>query len=186
MISLTQLWLPIVLGAVFVFVASSLVHMVIKWHASDYLKLANEDEVRAAVRKGAPAPGQYVMPYCMDMKQMQTPEMQQKFAEGPIALMWLRPNGMGNMGAMLGKWFALSLAVSLLAGYVACHSLSAGAPAGNVLRLISTIVFLAYGTGPIVDGIWMGKPWGAVAKDLGDALLYAFATAAPFAWLRPH
>ena len=69
---LAQLWLPIVASAVLVFIASSLVHMVIKWHNADYRKLANEDEVRAAVRAGGPAPGQYVIPYCADMKDMGT------------------------------------------------------------------------------------------------------------------
>lgn len=52
------------------FIASSLVHMVFKWHNSDYRKVANEDEVMAALRSGSPTPGQYVFPHCMDMKQM--------------------------------------------------------------------------------------------------------------------
>lgn len=57
MIPLASLWLPIIVAAVLVFVASSLVHMVFKWHNADYLKLANEDEVRDALRESAPAPG---------------------------------------------------------------------------------------------------------------------------------
>jgi len=56
-VSFTQLWIPILLSAVCVFIASSLIHMVLKWHASDYSALPNEDEVRAAIRKGTPAPG---------------------------------------------------------------------------------------------------------------------------------
>ena len=46
MLTLASLWLPIVLAAVAVFVVSSLIHMVFRWHASDYRKLSNEDEVR--------------------------------------------------------------------------------------------------------------------------------------------
>ena len=61
--TLLSLWLPILLSAVVVFVISSLVHMVFKWHASDYKGFANEDAVRAAIRAGNPAPGQYVVPY---------------------------------------------------------------------------------------------------------------------------
>ena len=185
MITLTQLWLPIVLGAVFVFIASSLVHMVFKWHNADYRKLPNEDEVRAALRKGSPAPGQYVVPHCLDMKQMQTPEMQQKFTEGPVALMWIRPNGAGSMGKMLGQWFALSLGVAFFTAYVAAHTLAPGTAPMGVLRVTASIAFLAYATGSVSDGIWMGKPWAAVAKDLLDALLYGFATGAAFAWLWP-
>lgn len=185
MISLSQLWLPIVLGSVAVFIVSSLVHMVFRWHKADYQKLANEDEVRAVMRKGPAAPGQYVVPHCPDMKQMQTPEMQQKFKEGPVALMWVRPNGLGPMGAMLGQWFGLSAVISVLAAYIAAHTLGAGADPMNVLRVISTIGFMAYGAGSVSDGIWMGKPWRAVAKDMLDALLYGFATAAPFALMWP-
>ena len=62
-VSFAQLWIPIILSAVCVFLASSLIHMVVKWHASDYRALSNEDEVRAAIRKGSPSPGQYVLPW---------------------------------------------------------------------------------------------------------------------------
>ncbi|MGH6962223.1 MAG: hypothetical protein ACREE7_17210, partial [Dongiaceae bacterium] len=89
MVTLTSLWLPIVLGAVFVFVASSLIHMVFRWHNADYRKLPNEDDVRAVIGKGSPAPGQYSLPHCLGPKDAQKPEIQQKFAEGPVALMWV-------------------------------------------------------------------------------------------------
>ncbi|HXW97295.1 MAG TPA: hypothetical protein VEI47_06890, partial [Gemmatimonadales bacterium] len=75
MVTLPQLWAPILLAAVLVFVTSSLVHMVFKWHNSDYQKLSNEDEVRAAIRKGNASPGQYVLPHCADQKDMAKPEM---------------------------------------------------------------------------------------------------------------
>lgn len=183
MISLSQLWLPILLGAVAVFVVSSLVHMVIKWHNADYRKLPDEDAARGVLRNTPP--GQFVVPHCPDMKAMQTPEMQKKFAEGPIALLWVKPNGMGSFPAMLGQWFVLALFVSLLCGYVASHVLPPGAPHGAVLRTISTIAFMAYATGSASDSVWMGKPWSVTLKHCGDAVLYAFATALPFMWLWP-
>src|ERR1700675_185416 len=98
MITLAQLWLPIVVAAVVVFAASSLIHMVFKWHNSDYLRLANEDAVRAAVRSSTPAPGQYMIPYCEHGKAMQSPEMLQKFNEGPIAFVTLIPSGPPSRG----------------------------------------------------------------------------------------
>ena len=60
MVSLGALWLPILLSAVFVFIVSAIIHMVLKYHNSDYRRLPNEDEVRTALRKGNPAPGMYV------------------------------------------------------------------------------------------------------------------------------
>jgi len=184
MISLTQLWLPIVLGAVFVFAASSLVHMVFRWHTSDYRKLANEDEVRVALRKAAP--GQYTVPHCLGPKEAQAPEMRQKFAEGPVAVLRVLPNGAPAMGKMLGQWFALNLLVCFLTAYIAAHTLAAGTAPMQVLRVTASIGFLAYAVGGLSEAIWMGKPWSATAKDLLDALIYGLAVGAAFAWLWPH
>ena len=103
MVSLMHLWLPIVLSAVLVFVMSTLIHMVFKWHNAEYHGLSNEAEVAAAIRKGNAAPGQYMIPYCADMKEMGSEAMQQKFKEGPIALLTLRAPGPPAMGASLAQ-----------------------------------------------------------------------------------
>ena len=50
MVPVEQLWLPIVLSAVGVFVMSSLIHMAFKWHNSEYHGFSNEEEVRRVVR----------------------------------------------------------------------------------------------------------------------------------------
>ena len=49
---IAELWIPIVLSAVLIFAASSVIHMVLKYHNSEYWKLSNEDAVRAAVGPG--------------------------------------------------------------------------------------------------------------------------------------
>jgi hypothetical protein len=184
---ITELWLPIVVSAVGVFIASSLIHMVFKWHNSDYLKLANEDDVRAVVRAASPPPGQYAIPYCSDMKQMGSPEMQKKFTEGPIAWLTVRPTGMPRMGPMLGQWFVLNLVVAALAAYVASKTL-AQFPATflGICREVGVITFLAYAGGSVSHGIWMGKPWSSVAKEVLDAIIYGVVSALAFAWLWPH
>ena len=41
-VSVLQLWLPVLLSAVFCWIASALIHMVIKYHNADYKKLNNE------------------------------------------------------------------------------------------------------------------------------------------------
>ena len=51
------LWLPILLSAVLVFVASSIIHMASPWHKSDYPKMPNEDGVMDALRPFAIPPG---------------------------------------------------------------------------------------------------------------------------------
>jgi hypothetical protein len=185
-ISLLQLWLPILLSAVCVFAASSLIHMVVKWHASDYRALSNEEEVRAAIRKGNPAPGQYVLPHCGDMKDMAKPDMQKKYQDGPVAMLMVSPNGLPAMGSALGKWFLFALLVAFMAAYIASRSLVPGTHYLQVFRLVSVVSFLAYGFGGIPNAIWMGKPWGSVVKDLADALLYGLLSGGVFGWLWPH
>jgi hypothetical protein len=185
-VSLAQLWIPILLSAVFVFVASSLIHMVLKWHASDYRALPNEEEVRAAIRKGAPGPGQYVLPHCADMKDMAKPEMLQKYQDGPVAMLMVNPNGPPAMGAALGKWFAYSVLVAFMAAYLAGRTLLPGTHYLQVFRVVGAVSFLAYGFGSIPQAIWMGKPWSSTAKDLADALIYGLLSGGVFGWLWPR
>jgi hypothetical protein len=62
MTGLHALWLPILLSAVIVFVASSLIHMVLPWHKNDYPRMQNEDKVMDALRPLALAPGDKIGP----------------------------------------------------------------------------------------------------------------------------
>jgi hypothetical protein len=185
-VSFSQLWVPILLSAVCVFLASSLIHMVVKWHASDYRALPNEDEVRAAIRKGNPAPGQYVLPHCSDMKDMGKPDMKQKYEEGPVGFLVINPSGMPAMGAALGKWFVFTVLVAFTAAYLASRTLAPGTHYLQVFRVVGAVSFLAYGFGSIPMGIWMGKPWSSVIKDLADALIYGLLSAGVFGWLWPR
>ena len=186
MFPLTSLWLPILLSAVFVFIASSLIHMVFKWHNSDYLKLPNEDEVRDAVRKDSPAPGQYVLPYCADMKAMGSEEMRKKYADGPVGILTLRANGAPKMGSSLLSWFIFLVVVALFAGYIGHVALPAKTHYLTVFRVVGSAAFMAYGLGSLPAAIWMGHPWRAVLKDLADAVIYALLTAGTFGWLWPR
>jgi len=50
MVPLSALWLPILLSAVIIFVASSIMHMLLRYHASDYSQLPDEDNILSALR----------------------------------------------------------------------------------------------------------------------------------------
>ena len=184
--ALAQLWAPILLSAFLVFVASSLIHMVFKWHNPDYRKLPNEDEVAATIRKGAAIPGQYVIPHCADMKEMAGADMQRKFTEGPVALVWVKQSGMPNMGPTMGVWFAFNLVIAFLVAYVAAHTVATGSPYLAVFRVVGAVAFLAYSGATAPASIWMGKPWNATLKEMGDGLIYGLLTAGAFGWLWPQ
>lgn len=183
MSALLSLWLPILLSAVVVFVISSLVHMVFKWHASDYGTFTNEDAVRDAIRAGSPAPGRYVFPQCKEMKDMASEGMKKKYAEGPVGHVTIIPNGTPNMGKYLGQWFLWSLVIAVVAGWLTARVYGVDAPAQGAAKLAAVITFIAHGFGTVTESIWMGRPWSSSAKHLLDAALYAVGTWGVFLWL---
>ena len=185
MISLDQLWIPIVLSAVLVFAASSLIHMVFKWHNSDYTKLGNEDAVLAAIRAGNAQPGLYVLPHCSDMKDLQSEDMQRKFREGPVGFMTLKRPGPPSMGRALLQWFVFNLVVAAIVGAIALRLYGLHGDAHRAACAAAVISFLTYAGSSLQAGIWMGKPWISVAKDLLDGAIYAGASWAAFFFLWP-
>jgi hypothetical protein len=185
MISIAQLWLPILLSAVFVFIASSILNMVLKfWHMPDSHGFTNEDEIRAAIRKGMAGAGMYMVPFCKP-ETMKRPEVQEKFKQGPNALVLVRPGGNMNMGAYLGAWFLFCVLVSLFCALLVMHLLPAGAPHGQVFHVIGLAALMGYAFGSIPNAIWWAHPWGSAIKHFIDGLIYALVTAATFAWLWP-
>src|SRR6266705_5041220 len=118
MVSITALWLPILLSAVIVFVASSIIHMVLPIHKSDYRKLPDEDKVLDALRSVGVTPGPtYILPYC-DHKNMKSPEVVEKFKRGPVGLLTVRPSGAPAMGKFLAQWFFYCVVVSIFTAYL--------------------------------------------------------------------
>ncbi len=184
MVSLAQLWLPIVLSAVFVFIASSLLNMLLSfWHRSDYHGFSNEDEVRAALRKGMTQAGMYNVPFCLPNK-MNDPDMLRKMEEGPLAMVAIKPGGKFNLGVPLLQWFLFCLLVSLLASCVALV-LPAGAPSMRVFHTLALAGLLGHAMGPISNGIWWAHAWGSVFKYIVDGVIYALIIGGTFVWLWP-
>jgi hypothetical protein len=185
MSALPQLWLPILASSVLIFIASSLIHMVIRWHKSDYRKLANEDEVRAAIRAGKPDPGLYVLPHCAEMKDMQNPEMLQKFIEGPAGFVNLRAAGAPRIGGALLQWFVFTLIIATAAASLALQAYGIGGDSHKAGHLVGIVSLLVYSGASVPEGIWMAKPWKSVLKHAIDGLIYATISALTFMWLWP-
>ncbi len=186
MVPLAQLWLPIIVSAVLVFIASSVLHMVFKfWHSPDYRGFTNEDEVGAAIRKGHAAPGMYMIPFC-SREAMKKPHIQEKFNAGPVGVFYLRRNGQMNLGKALCRWFAFCLLVGLFCAFVTSPLLAEDEAFERVFHFTTLTAFMGYGFGQIPTGIWHGQPWGSVIKQVMDGLIYAVITGSAFAWLWPH
>lgn len=185
MVSVFDLWLPILASGVFVFIVSSVIHMAIPIHKGDYAKLPGEADVLKSMRDQSVRPGQYMFPCADSMKEMATPEMIEKLNQGPVGFLTVVDNGPMNMGKALVQWFVYSLVVGFCIAYVAGMGLAAGADSMVVFRLTAAVGILAYGIAGFVESIWKGVPWGVSAKFLFDGFLYGMATGGAFAWLWP-
>ena len=186
MISLTALLLPALLSAVLVFLMSSIMHMMTKWHAGDFSRLPDEDGVLAALRPFNLAPGEYVAPRPKDMKDMGSPEFKAKAAKGPIVMLNVRPNGQTGMGKQLGLWFAYSAVIGLFAGYVSSRAVGMGSDRMLVFKFVASIAFGAYALGLVQTSIWYGRSWVTTIKSTIDGVIYGALTGAAFMWLWPR
>ena len=185
MVSLTALWLPILLSAVIVFVASSIIHMAIPIHRNDYRKLPDEEKVLDVLRSTGVTPGRgYIFPFCTH-KDMKSPEQIEKFKRGPVGLLTVRPSGAPAMGKFLGQWFVYCIVISIFTAYLTSRTRTPGAEYLEVFRVAGTFAFAAYSLAFIQDAIWKGENWGVTFKHVLDGLIYGLLTAGTFGWLWP-
>jgi len=186
MVTIPELWLPILLSAVVVFLVSFVVHSFLKYHQSDFAGLSSESEVMGELKKFSIPPGEYVFPYAASNKERQTPEFKDKIKSGPVAFLTVIPNGMPSMTGSLVQWFIYCLVVGVFAAYLAGRALEPGVSYLSVFRFVGTTSFLGYGLALAQESIWFYKSWKTTMKNLSDGLLYALLTAGMFGWLWPE
>ena len=185
MVPLSALWLPIVLSAVIVFIASSIMHMVLPYHKNNYKRLPDEDKATATLRAQNLERGLYVFPFCTP-KEMKTPAAIEKYKQGPVGFLTIMPPGPPAMPKFLGLWFVYCLLVGFFVAYLAGHTVTSGTSYLAVFRVVGTAAFLSYGLGILPNGIWKGQTWGMTIKEVIDGLIYALLTAGTFGWLWPR
>ncbi|HEV2977089.1 MAG TPA: hypothetical protein VG425_05835 [Casimicrobiaceae bacterium] len=186
MVTLQALWLPILLSAVIVFVVSSIIHMLLPWHKSDYPKVPEEDKLMDALRPLAVPPGDYMIPRASSMQDMRSPEFAAKLRKGPVLMLTMMPNGPFAMGKSLVSWFLYSLVIGIFAAYVASRALPAGAEYLRVFQLTGVTAFIAYSVALWQMSIWYRRAWRITLKATVDGLIYALLTAGSFGWLWPR
>jgi hypothetical protein len=185
MVSLTALLVPTLVAAVVVFLVSSLLHMVLKYHQSDVVAVPNEAAVMDALRGFDIPPGDYFMPRAPSPAAMKDPEFLSKWERGPVVIMTVLPRGPINMGRSLAQWFVYSAVVAFFAGYVASRNLGAGADYLSVFQIVGTVAFLGFAGGLWQDSIWWNRKWSTTIKSTIDGLIYGLLTAGVFGWLWP-
>jgi hypothetical protein len=185
MVPLLSLWLPILLSAVIVFVASSIMHMVLRYHRNDFRRLPSEDAIMDALRPFNIAPGEYMMPCGGSPAAMKDPAFIAKLNQGPVALLTVLPTGKFGMGKSLFLWFVYCVVVGIFAAYVAGRALPAGSPYPAVFRFAGATAFAGYALALWQDSIWHARPWTTTAKSTFDGLVYGLLTGGTCAALWP-
>jgi hypothetical protein len=184
MVSALQLWLPIILSAVFVFIVSSVIHMVLTYHRSDFKAVASEDAVMDALRPFGIPPGEYVLPHAQTPRQAKEPAFREKLGKGPVALLTVT-DGYFGMGKSLVLWFLYCVLVGMFAAYLAGQALGPDAHCLAVFRLTGAAAFGGYSLALLQNSIWYRRAWRATFKLMADGFVYAAVTAGTFGWLWP-
>jgi len=184
-----ELWLPILLSGVLVFIASALVWTVLKYHNGEWHALPNQDAVHAALKTSNPAAGLYMIPFTTDEKERHSPEFMAKVAEGPSGMLTVMPRGKMSMGAMMAKSLVVNWVVSFFIAYVAWHAFEHRvAPPSylGVFRVTGAIGFMSYAFASLQDSVWFSRPWKSWCLQAVDAVLFGLLIGGTFGWLWPR
>ena len=185
MISLSALWLPILLSAVAVFVVSSIIHMMSPWHKGDYPALPNESALGDAVRPLNLPPGDYMIPRPASTADMKSDAFKEKVNRGPNLILTVIPNGPRPMGKYLVSWFVYLLVVTVFAAYIGgCVAISGDHRAS--IHAVALTAFIGYTLALYQMSIWYHRKWSTTLKMTLDGLIYAVVTLFIFGALWPQ
>lgn len=180
---LVGLWLPIILSAVLVFIASSILWMATPFHKNDFKDPGEkEGPLLDALKSLSFAPGVYYVPWC---KGKDKGAMESQMKSGPWAMLTV----MGcppSFGKSLGLWFVHLLIVGVFVAYVAQAAMDGPQRYLHVFQVVGATALLAHAGGALPMAIWHGMPCSQLFGRLFDGVVYALLTAGVFAWQWPH
>ena len=180
-----SLLLPIVLASVAVFILSTIIHMAMPWHKSDYGNVPNDDAAIAAIQSLNLAPGDYAVPNPRLPGGGKNPNFIAHFERGPAFHMTVIPPGGMHMGKYMGPWFGFMLLISAIAGWVTGSIVAPGGNPHAVFHFSAIITACSYGFGTWPLSVWYHRKWSTAFKETFDAILYGLATGAVFMWMWP-
>lgn len=187
---LTQLWLPILVAGVVVWIASAVAWMAIGHHTKDRDPIPDgrEQELMDAVTRLNIPPGSYGFPDFYQCKNIPAAERKQAmktlYNRHPQGL--LRVWAPINMGRNMALTALFYLVTSAVIGYLAWAALPQGTPFAKVFQVVGTAAILAYCFAGFPGDLWFQEKRRAMAMNLIDGVIFGLITAAIFAWLWPR
>ncbi|MEX2283010.1 MAG: hypothetical protein WEE89_11055 [Gemmatimonadota bacterium] len=181
MVSLNQLWLPILVSTMLIFMASAVMWMVMPHHRNDWQSMPNGERVQEMM-KGV-APGQYIYPGIMKPEERKDQEAQKRYQAG-IGFVIVREPRI-EMGKQMAVSALHTLVISALVAYLVASTVPQGSPYLTVFRVAATAAILGYAGAIPANAIWWGNTWSSTMKNIADGVVYGLLTAGVFAWLWP-
>jgi hypothetical protein len=184
-VNLPALWLPIVVAAVVVFIASFLEWVVLPHHKPDFKRPPNETDLLGLIRDKGIGAGQYMFPYCGDWSEMKDPEKKKRYEAGPHGLLCVWP-GPPNMAQNMLLSLIVYLLVAVFVGYLATLTpLTREADFLAVFRFTGAAGVLAYTFGFLPGAIWFRSSPRATVMNIIDAVVNGLLVGVVFGLLWP-
>ena len=183
MVPVMSLWVPILVSAVVVFLASWILHMLLPYHRSDFGKVPQEEKYMEALRGLAIPPGNYMSPHSGSPAAMKDPAFIEKMERGPVTVLTVMSKP--SMGASLFQWFVYCVVVSVIAAYIAGRAVAPGSEYLEVFRFAGCTAFVGYALALWQNSIWYKIAWSTTLKSNVDGLIYGLLTGGVFGWLWP-
>lgn len=181
---LIQLWLPILLSAVAVWIASAVIWMVMPHHRNDFKKLPDEDALIRALKGLGIPPATYSFPHCGKHSDSRDPEFMRKWKEGPAGMLTIMKCD-GGMAKSMILTFLVQLIASFLLAYLSTTALDRGIPFIHVFRFFATAGMLTWCFASLPNQIWFGANRSAIVACIIDGIAYAAITGVIFAAFWP-
>ncbi len=181
---LTQLWLPILVSGVVVWIASFVFWMAIGHHNKDVQAIPGEKEFKETINRLNIQPGNYGFPDFHSCKGMSKEEKMKLYDSRPMGL--LRVWAPVNMGVNMLLTFLFYLITSTVIGYLGWAALPHTHDAfGHVMQVLGTAGILAYCFASFPNDLWFQKSKRSMLMNLIDGVVFGLITGAIFAWLWP-
>lgn len=179
-----QLWLPILVSSVVVFIASSVAWTISPHHKKDIQQLPDEKSFMDDLSRRRIPPGTYMWPNATSAEVMKSDEFQARYQAGPWGTLNVLP-ARPNMARNLTLVFLFYVVVGVFVAYITGHARQPGTGFLPVFQVAGATAVLAYCAGPIPNAIFFGKPARFVLTDFLDGIVYGLLTGVVFAVLWP-
>jgi hypothetical protein len=184
---LLPLWLPILLSAAAVWIASTIFGMPFLHHKNDFVGLpqGGEDGFMDDLRKRGIKPGNYLFPDFRGREAMESEKVKKALNEGPVGhlVVWKTPLTMGDK---LVATLFVHLVVTTLIAYLTRVALPGPADFAKVFQVAATAGILAYCFSFLPSAIWWGSYKRTIVANIIDGVVYGAIIGAIFAWRWPH